>query len=94
MRAELDGVLYDAAANIGDNPTFKGAAPSQEVHIMDFKGDILGRELRMHFIDRIREERAFSSVDALRAQILADIAKARDILRAKGRRCTAFNEPS
>lgn len=94
VRAELDGVLYDAAANIGDNPTFKGAASSQEVHIIDFKGDLLGRELRMHFIDRIREEKAFSSVDALRTQIYADIEHAREILRAKGRRCTAFNEPS
>lgn len=94
VRAEVSGRLYDAVANIGDNPTFPGAVPSYEVHLFDFEGDLLGAQLRMHMIDRIRDERKFPSPEALKHQILADIQKAKDILRLKGQRpCSAFDEP-
>lgn len=94
VRAELDGRLYDAVANLGDNPTFKGALPSQEVHIMDLDRNLLGEHIGVHFIERLREERRFDSIAALKAQILADIAEARATLRRKAERrpCMQFKE--
>ncbi len=71
---------YDGAASIGTNPTFKGADRSYEVHIFDYAGDLLGRELKIIFIERLRDQMAFKTVDELKAQIVDDIARCRDIL--------------
>ncbi|KKL59104.1 hypothetical protein LCGC14_2218690 [marine sediment metagenome] len=71
---------YDGAASIGTNPTFKGADRSYEVHIFDYAGDLRGRELKIIFIERLRDQMAFKTVDELKAQIADDIARCRDIL--------------
>lgn len=81
-------VLYEdrvlnGVANIGRNPTFGNAGPSYEVHILDFSEQVLGKVLRLHFIDRIRDERAFRNAGELRDQILKDISRAGDILEHK-----------
>lgn len=74
--AMLDGVVRTAVTNIGTRPTFgEGAAASIETHIFDFTGDLYGRRLRINFIQRLREERRFDDVDALRAQIEADVRR-------------------
>jgi riboflavin kinase/FMN adenylyltransferase len=73
-------LAFDGVANIGSNPTFGGAAMSYEVHLLDFSGNLLGRPLRVHFIDRLRDERKFPSSSALRDQIAQDVAKARALL--------------
>jgi riboflavin kinase / FMN adenylyltransferase len=73
--------IYDGAANIGRNPTFKEDIMSYEIHILDFKRNILGRNLRVHFIDRIRDERKFASVEDLRTQINLDLDAARRATR-------------
>jgi riboflavin kinase/FMN adenylyltransferase len=74
-----DGVfeaLAAGVANFGVRPTL-GAGPSFEVHLFDTAGDLYGQELRVHLLGRLREERKFSGVDELRAQIERDIAAAR-----------------
>ncbi len=71
---------YDGVANIGKNPTFHGEALSYEVHLFDFDGDLLGEKMRIHFIERIRDERKFSTVQELEEQIDGDKKKARYIL--------------
>jgi len=48
-----------------------------EAHLMDFSGDLYGQTVRLMFRSRVREERRFSSVDALRAQIADDVETAR-----------------
>jgi riboflavin kinase/FMN adenylyltransferase len=79
--------VYDGVANIGKNPTFAttfGNLPmSYEVHIFNFNRDILGRMLKIHFIDRIRDEKKFSSISELEEQIKKDIEKAKQILRKR-----------
>lgn len=76
--------VYDGVANIGKNPTFATAFGnlhmSYEVHILDFNQNLLGEKIRIHFIDRIRDEKKFSGIGELEEQIKKDIQKAREIL--------------
>ena len=53
-----------------------------EAHLLDFDGEIYGQELEVHFVARLREERKFPSVDALQAQIAADVAAARELFQS------------
>lgn len=76
--------IYDGVANIGKNPTFAttfGNMPmSYEVHIFDFNQNLLGEKIKIHFIDRIRDEKKFSGIGELEEQIKKDIQKAKQIL--------------
>lgn len=63
--------------NIGRRPTLdNGTNLSIEVHIMNYEGNLYGKELHLSFIERIREEKKFASLDELKAQIQEDIKKA------------------
>lgn len=63
--------------NIGRRPTLNnGTNLSIEVHIMNYEGNLYGRELHLSFIERIREERKFASLEELKAQIREDIRQA------------------
>lgn len=66
--------------NIGMRPTFGGEALSVEVNILDYSGDLYGRELRVELVQRIREERRFSSHDALRCQLEQDRETCRKLI--------------
>ena len=74
----LDAVIYPAVTNVGVRPTF-GDTPKTmvEAHLIDLTRDMYGQTLRLGFIQRMRDERRFDSVDLLTAQIAADVAKAR-----------------
>jgi len=84
VRVSIQKEVYDGVANIGKNPTFAttfGNMPmSYEVHIFDFNQNLLGEKIKMHFIDRIRDEKKFSGIGELEEQIKKDIQKAREIL--------------
>ena len=80
VKVEYSGTIYDGACNIGFNPTFKNGELTVEAHILDFEEDIYGRELRIHFIERIRDERKFSDVGDLKKAIEKDVAACREIL--------------
>ncbi len=71
---------FDAVINIGFRPTFSSRTPTLEIHLIDFSGDLYGERLRIYFVDRLREERKFSSVEALQEAVLEDINKARGLL--------------
>lgn len=79
--AELENSLLPAVANVGYNPTFGESGLSVEAHILDFQGEIYGRRLRLHFVQRIRDEVRFSGIEALQEQIHQDMQAAREILR-------------
>jgi riboflavin kinase/FMN adenylyltransferase len=81
-RAEWDGQSAPAVVNVGVRPTFDGATRLVEAYLLDVSPDLYGRRLTLAFLDRIRGERRFASVDALRAQIARDVAAARSLLRA------------
>jgi riboflavin kinase/FMN adenylyltransferase len=85
VEATADGASHPAVANLGVRPTFAdggGSAPVLEVHIMDFDGDLYGRDLEVTFRRLLRAERRFDTVDALRRQIAQDVAQARACLKA------------
>ena len=74
------GASVPAAVNVGVRPTFAtGRGLLVEAHLIGFDGDIYGQTLRIAFLERMRGERAFESVDALVAQMNRDVDQAREI---------------
>jgi riboflavin kinase / FMN adenylyltransferase len=72
-----DGGTADAVVNVGYRPTFDENQYWVEAYLLDFSGDLYDQVLRLEFLDRIRPEMKFSSVDALKRQVMTDIATAR-----------------
>jgi riboflavin kinase / FMN adenylyltransferase len=68
---------YPACTNVGVAPTFGRTESRVESYLMDFEGDLYGRVVDVSFAKRIREERRFSGVDELTAQIRRDVEEAR-----------------
>jgi riboflavin kinase/FMN adenylyltransferase len=74
---------HPAAVNVGVRPTFDtGRGLLVEAYLLDFEGDLYGQTLRIAFLDRMRGERRFESVDELVAQMRVDVANARAIASA------------
>lgn len=80
VRAILDGLTHPAAANVGPNPTFGEDARKIEVHLIDFTGDLYGKELSVAFVKRLRETRPFGGVAELVEQLKRDVAEARAVV--------------
>jgi riboflavin kinase/FMN adenylyltransferase len=74
--ATVDGVVHAGITNIGVRPTFGEGEPTIETHLLRFSGDLYGRRIRLGFVQRLRDERRFADVDALRAQVEADERRA------------------
>jgi riboflavin kinase/FMN adenylyltransferase len=72
----IDGVVHGGVTNIGLRPTFGENEPAIETHVLDYSGDLYGRTVRLAFVQRLRDERRFEDVDALRTQIEADKRRA------------------
>lgn len=78
--AVVDGLSYNALVNIGFNPTFVNSEELQiEVHILDFSSNIYGEKIQFEFLGRLRDEKKFSSVQELIAQIQLDITTVRTL---------------
>jgi riboflavin kinase/FMN adenylyltransferase len=77
--ARVGGARHMAAVNIGDRPTF-GRGRSIEAYLLDFDGDLYGRELTLEFVARLRSDERFESVDALIEQIGRDVEQTRRLL--------------
>ena len=84
VRVGIGGKRYDGVANFGTRPMFDDGAPLLEVFLFDFDGDLYGRSLDVAFIGWIRHEQKFESVEALKRQIAADAAQAREVLQRAG----------
>lgn len=80
VRLYWDGTGYDGVANVGKRPTFGGTESVVEAHVLDFSGDLYGKELSVDFIERLRAEQKFDGVGSLIAAIQKDIDSAREIL--------------
>lgn len=74
------GPVYGGMLNLGTRPTVQGSDLRCEVHLFDFQGDLYGRELRVEFLQRLRGEKAFGSLDGLKAQLALDESEARAFL--------------
>src|SRR5581483_1728233 len=79
------GEKFAAMTNIGVNPTFTPdkQTANVEAYILDFDGDLYGQDVKLEFVQRLRDEMKFASVEALIKQIQADVEKGRGILSRK-----------
>lgn len=80
VKVEGDGWVCDGACNIGNNPTFYGTNETVEVHLLDFDADLYGRNLRVYFVERIRDDREFPDIFLLQEGIRNDVSRCRKIL--------------
>lgn len=72
-RVEVDGVPYRAMSNLGVRPSVDGGGRLLlETHLIGYDGDLYGRRLRVHLIEKIRDERRFDSLDDLQRQLKSD----------------------
>ncbi len=76
----LDGVIYPSVTNIGVRPTFGDqGGPVVETHVLGVTMDLYGRSVGLGFVQRVRDERRFDTVDQLTAQIALDVQKTRTL---------------
>ncbi len=75
---------YDSVTSIGVRPTFEGGPRTVETFIMDFDADLYGQHMQIDLVHRIREERRFSGVDDLIAQMKLDVEIAGQVLASRG----------
>lgn len=80
VRVDVDGQGWGGMMNIGRRPTFGEATLQIEVHLFGFAGDLYGRELRVEFVERIRDERRFDGPEALTEQLLKDQQRCKKLL--------------
>ncbi len=76
----LNDGIYESITNIGYRPTFEEKELLIESHLFNFEGNAYNEKVRLEFVERIRDERKFESVDALVAQIKKDIERVKGIL--------------
>jgi riboflavin kinase/FMN adenylyltransferase len=72
VKVEVDHTVYNGMANAGIRPTIAGKTLTVEVNLFDFSNDLYGKTLFVYFIDRIRDEKKFDSLDQLVHQIHLD----------------------
>jgi len=75
----IDDQVYYGLTNIGYNPTFKNNQFSVETHILDFSRDLSGKTIRVNFIERLRDEKTFATIEDLSEQIGKDVLRARKL---------------
>ncbi|HEX5480059.1 MAG TPA: bifunctional riboflavin kinase/FAD synthetase [Dehalococcoidia bacterium] len=83
-RAYVGDRGYLSATNIGINPTFGDERPSVETYLLDFEGDLYGRELRVEVLHRLRGEIRFEGIDALKSAIARDVDATRVYFAGRG----------
>ncbi len=72
IRANIGGTEYAGMLNIGKRPTIGDGRQTIEAHFFDFDGDLYGQTIEVYFVDKIRDERQFASLDELRVQLETD----------------------
>src|SRR5688500_3825113 len=72
----IDGIVHAGLTNSGTRPTFGETDTTVETHLLGYSGDLYGKPVRLGFVLRLRDERRFDDVDALKAQMEADQRRA------------------
>ena len=80
VKVKVDGSLFNGMMNIGKKPTVNGKYKSLEVNIFNFSSDIYGKEIKIRFIKRVRDEKKFESLNSLKKQLVRDRNKVQQIL--------------
>lgn len=81
--ARLGGAEYRAAVSIGNQPTFPSGKHAVEAFLLDAKGDFYGQEMALEFHHRLRPQRRFENVEALKTQMNEDVQRVRDLLEER-----------
>jgi riboflavin kinase/FMN adenylyltransferase len=76
-RAIFSGSKLPAVTNVGIRPTVGGRKLTVEAHILEYSGNLYGREMQLEFLQKLREEKKFGGIDELKAQIHSDIESTR-----------------
>jgi len=84
-KAYLEGQPHPSVTNIGKRPTFGENKRTVEVYLIGFNGEIYGEDLRIELVDRLRDEKRFSSPEELKAQIAQDVERATSMLKQVAR---------
>ena len=77
-----DGSTHPAAVHIGPNISFGETRITVEAHLIGFSGMLYGSTLDVDFLDRLRDTQKFDSIDAVKAQLTADVARALEVVRS------------
>jgi riboflavin kinase / FMN adenylyltransferase len=75
-----DGKQFLSATNVGIRPTFGGGDTRVETHLLNYEGDLHGKQIRIEFVQKLRDEQRFSSSEELKAQIAKDVREVEAIL--------------
>jgi riboflavin kinase/FMN adenylyltransferase len=78
--AQADGKQFPSATNIGIRPTFGKGEKTVETHLLNYKGDLYGKEIKVEFVQKLRDEQCFPSSEELKAQIEKDVREVEAIL--------------
>jgi len=78
--AQVHGKRFPSATNIGIRPTFGEGEKTVETHLIQYKGDLYGKEINVEFVQKLRDEQSFPSPEELRIQIEKDIREAETVL--------------
>ena len=89
-RCIIDGVGYPAVTNVGTRPTVEGQSVTVEPWILDYSGDLYGREITLEFYRFLRPEEKFPNLEALKAQIHEDAAQTRTYLAERSQNDPCF----
>jgi riboflavin kinase/FMN adenylyltransferase len=84
--AYVDGKAYQSVTNIGRRPTFGGNQRTVETYIIDYRGNLYGRELKIDIVERLRSEKRFDTVEELKKQIAEDVKRGKAILDSRARK--------
>jgi riboflavin kinase / FMN adenylyltransferase len=90
VRVYIDGERYLGAAYLGRRPTFDNGEAVLEVFLFDFDADLYGREIDVEFVDIVRGDAKFDSMEALKQQMTRDCERAREILEQAPAQPLAF----
>lgn len=75
---EVNGIIYKGITSVGNNPTVNGKNITIETNILNFNEDIYDNNIKLYFLDRIRDEKKFKGLDELKAQLEKDKKYAKD----------------
>jgi riboflavin kinase/FMN adenylyltransferase len=78
--AQVEGSYFHSATNVGTRPTFGEGEEMVETHLLNYKGNLYGKDMRVEFVEKLRNEERFRSSEELKAQIEKDIREVEAIL--------------
>lgn len=78
--AQVEGGHFPSATNVGIRPTFGTGEEMVETHLLNYKGNLYGKDMRVEFVQKLRDEQRFSSSEELKTQIEKDIREVEAIL--------------